>query len=99
MLRRDRKRWRIKQIDELDDGELDEQKCTQKIGVLPGPTKKWRIKRIDELDDDELDEFYCIFIPCLAFRVHVAGDLNKTVLFVIGILSTLFARALFGLIN
>jgi len=43
-----RKRWRIKQIDELDDGELDEQKCTQKIGILPGPTKKWRIKRIDE---------------------------------------------------
>ena len=25
---RDEKRWRIKQIDELDDGELDEQKCT-----------------------------------------------------------------------
>ena len=39
---------------ELDDGELDEQKCTQKIEILPGPTKKWRIKRIDELD-----EFYC----------------------------------------
>jgi len=54
-LLRDRKRWRIKQIDELDDGELDEQKCTQKIEILPGPTKKWRIKRIDELD-----EFYCI---------------------------------------
>ena len=45
----DRKKWRIKQIDELD-----EQKCTQKIGILPGPTKKWRIKWIDELD-----EFYC----------------------------------------
>ena len=40
--------------------ELDEQKCTQKIGILPGPTKKWRIKRIDELNDDELDEVYCI---------------------------------------
>ena len=52
--------WQIKQIDELDDGELDEQKCTQNIGILPGPTKKWRIKRIDELNDDELDEFYCI---------------------------------------
>jgi len=26
------------QIDELDDGELDKQKCTQKIGILPGPT-------------------------------------------------------------
>jgi len=36
----------MKQIDELD-----EQKCTQKIGILPGPTKKWRIKRIDELDE------------------------------------------------
>jgi len=51
--------WRIEQIDELDDGELDEQKCTQKIGILPGPTKEWRIKRIDEFNDDELDEFYC----------------------------------------
>jgi len=58
-LLRDRKRWRTKQIDKLDDGELDEQNCTQKIGILPGPTKKGRIKRIDELDDDELDEFYC----------------------------------------
>jgi len=28
----------MKQIDELDYGELDEQKCTQNIGVLPGPT-------------------------------------------------------------
>jgi len=50
-LLRDRKRWRIKQFDELDDGELDEQKYTQKIGILPGPTKKWRIKRIDELNE------------------------------------------------
>jgi len=46
----DTKRWQIKQIDELDDCELDEHKCTQKIGILPGPTKKWRIV--------ELDEFY-----------------------------------------
>jgi len=51
--------WRIEQTDELDDGELDERKCTQKIGILPGPTKEWRIKRIDEFNDDELDEFYC----------------------------------------
>jgi len=58
-LLKDRKRWRIERIDELDDGELGEQKCTQKIGILPGPTKKWRIKRIDESNDDELDEFYC----------------------------------------
>ena len=43
---------------ELDDGELGEQKCTQMIGILPGPMKKQRIKRIDELNDDELDEFY-----------------------------------------
>jgi len=62
MLLRDRKRWRIKQIDELDDGKLDEQKCTQKIGILPGTMKKWQIKRIDELDDDELDEFYGTFL-------------------------------------
>jgi len=27
-------------LSELDDDELDEQKCTQKIGILPGPTKK-----------------------------------------------------------
>jgi len=33
-LLRDRKRWRIKQINELD-----EQICTQKIGILPGVTK------------------------------------------------------------
>ena len=42
-LLRDRKRWRIKQI--------DEQKCTQKIGILPGPTKKWQVRSIDELDE------------------------------------------------
>jgi len=58
-LLRDRKRWWIKQIDELDDGELDEQKCIRRIGILPGPTKKWLIKRNDELNEDELDEFYC----------------------------------------
>jgi len=56
-LLRERNRWRIKQIDELD-----EQKCTQKIGILPGPMKKWRIKQIDELNDDELNEFYYINI-------------------------------------
>jgi len=56
-LLRDRKRWRIKQI-----VELDEQKCTQKIGILPGLTNKWRIKRIHELNDDELDVFHCNMI-------------------------------------
>jgi len=30
----------MERIDELDDGELDEQKCAQKMGILPGPTKK-----------------------------------------------------------
>ena len=39
---------------------LDEQKCTQKIRNLPGPTKKWPIEQIDKLNDDELDKFYCI---------------------------------------
>ena len=58
-LLRDRKRWRIERIDELDDGELGEQKCTKKVGILPGPTKKWRIKRIDKLNDNELNEFNC----------------------------------------
>ena len=53
------RKWRIQQIDELG-----EQKYTQKLGILQGPTKKWRIKRTDEVDDDddELDEFYCIYI-------------------------------------
>jgi len=27
-----------------------------------------------------------IFIPCLAFRVHVAGDLNQKILFVVDVL-------------
>jgi len=36
-----------------------------------------------------------------AFRVHVAGDLNKKMSFVVGVLSTSFARphALLGLIR
>jgi len=29
----------MEQIDEIDDGELDEQKCTQQIGILPGTTQ------------------------------------------------------------
>ena len=49
----------MSKLTKLDDGELDEQKCTQKIEILPGPTKNRRNKRIDELHDDELDEFYC----------------------------------------
>jgi len=32
------RKWRIQQIDELG-----EQKYTQKLGILQGPTKKWRI--------------------------------------------------------
>jgi len=28
------------------------------------------------------------FIPCLGFRVHLAGDLNKAISFVVGVLST-----------
>jgi len=55
-LLRNWKRW---EIDKLDNGKLDEQKSTQKRGILLGPTKKWRIKRIDKLNDDELDKFYC----------------------------------------
>ena len=57
----------MERIDELDDGELDEQKCAQKIGILPRPTKKWRIKRIDELDDDL---FYCICKLQEAMQLH-----------------------------
>jgi len=39
----------------------------------------------------------CIFVPCLTFRVYVAGDLNKTISIVVGVLTTSFARALLGL--
>jgi len=50
------------------------QKCTQKIGILPGQTKKWRIKRIDELNEDELDELYCTvrprFLPYHAYPTY-----------------------------
>jgi len=51
------------ELSELDNGELGEQKCTQKKRIMPGPTKKWRIKRIDEVNDGELDEFYCTMNP------------------------------------
>jgi len=34
-----------------------------------------------------------IFVPCLVFRVHVAGDLNKTISFVLSVLTTSFTRA------
>jgi len=30
----------------LETPELDEQECTQKVMILPGPTKKWQIERI-----------------------------------------------------
>ena len=40
-----------------------------------------------------------IFVLCLAFHVHVASDLNKTISFVVGVLTTSFARALLGLIH
>jgi len=35
----------------------------------------------------------------LAFRVHVTGDLNKPISFVVEVLTTSFARALPGLIH
>jgi len=37
-----------------------------------------------------------IFVPILAFRVHVACNWNQKILFVEGVLSTSFARALLG---
>ena len=40
-----------------------------------------------------------IFVVCLDFPVHVAGDLNKKISFVVGVLSTLLACALLGLIH
>jgi len=40
-----------------------------------------------------------IFSPCLAFRIHVAGDLNQKLSFVASVRSTSFARALLGLIR
>jgi len=43
--------------------------------------------------------FYCssIFVPCLVFRIHVAGDLNKKLSSVASVLWTSFVRALLGL--
>jgi len=38
-------------------------------------------------------------VPYLAFCVHVACDLNETISFVVGVLSTSFARALIELIR
>ena len=55
------KRWRTEKIDELD-----EQKCTQKIRILPELSKKWPI---DELNDDELDKFYCISDHTTSFNL------------------------------
>ena len=48
-----------------------------------------------------IGSFHCsyIFVLCLAFPVHVAGDLNKTLSFVVGVLTTSFARALRELIH
>jgi len=40
-----------------------------------------------------------IFVPCLAFRIHVAGDLNQKLSFVASVLLTSFALALLGLIR
>jgi len=40
-----------------------------------------------------------ISVPCPAYRVHVAGDLIKTISSVAGVLATSFARALLGLIR
>jgi len=37
-----------------------------------------------------------VFVPCLAFGIHAAGDLNQKVSFVARVLSTSFARALIG---
>jgi len=47
----------------------------------------------------ELCYFSSIFVPCLAFRIHVAGDLNQKLSWVARVLSTSFARALLGLIR
>jgi len=40
-----------------------------------------------------------IFAPCLTFRVHVTGDLNKPISFVVNVLTTSFAHALLRLIH
>ena len=48
-----------------------------------------------------LETCHCsyIFVPCLSFRVHVSGDLNQTISFVVGVFTTSFARALLGRIH
>jgi len=40
-----------------------------------------------------------IFVPCLAFCVHVAGDLNKTISFVVSVFLTSFTHTLLQLIH
>jgi len=42
--------------------------------------------------------FHCsyTFVACLAFRIHVAGDLNNRISLVVGVLTTSFAHALHG---
>jgi len=43
--------------------------------------------------------FRWAFVTVLIFSFHVAGDLNKKIPFVVGVLLTSFARALLGLIR
>ena len=44
--------------------------------------------------------FHCfIFVPYLAFRVHVTGDLNQKLSFVVGVVSTSIARPLGAIVT
>ena len=51
--------------------ELDEQKCIQMIGILPGPKKKWRIKR---WRIGQILLYYLQWFPPFKRRVWVLSD-------------------------
>jgi len=40
-----------------------------------------------------------IFLPCLAFHVQVAGDVNKTISFVVGVLQSRRHGGAFGVLT
>jgi len=58
-----------------------------------GPTSLLRLLGLSSLG------FSYIFVACLVVRVHVTGDLNRTISFVVGVLTTSLACVLFGLIH
>jgi len=69
------------------------------IGVFNSPVLSHFTKLLTRALSFALCHCSYILVPHLASRVHVAGDLNETISFVVGVFSTVFARALLGLIH